>query len=51
LSEAEVDAQREEEELALKPLGLTDRERIYKLAQSDPVRAADLIKRWLRQGM
>ncbi len=51
LSEAEGDALSEEEELALKPLGLTDRERIYKLAQSDPVRAADLVKRWLREGM
>jgi flagellar M-ring protein FliF len=52
LSEAEEAGIREqEEELALRPLGLTDRERIYKLAQSDPSRAADLVKRWLREGM
>jgi len=38
-----------EEELALKPLGMSDKERIYKLAQSDPDRAADLVRRWLRE--
>lgn len=52
LREAEGEAVREEEEdLTLKPLGLSDRERIYKLAESDPSRAADLVKRWLREGM
>lgn len=40
----------EEEEIGLKPRGVTDRERIYKLAQSDPDRAADLVRRWLREG-
>lgn len=45
----EAGALTEEEELALKPLGMSDRERIYKLAQSDPDRAADLVKRWLRE--
>ena len=39
----------EEEELKLHPLGMTDQERIYKLAQSDPDRAADLVRRWLRE--
>ena len=38
-----------EEELALKPMGVSDREKIYKLAQSDPDRAADLVRRWLRE--
>lgn len=36
------------EDLSLTPLGMTDKERIYKLAQSDPDRAADLVRRWLR---
>ncbi|MEA3546733.1 MAG: flagellar basal-body MS-ring/collar protein FliF [Thermodesulfobacteriota bacterium] len=45
LSEEEM----EEEELKLQPLGMTDQERIYKLAQSDPDRAADLVRRWLRE--
>ncbi|MFP3984094.1 MAG: flagellar basal-body MS-ring/collar protein FliF [Desulfurivibrionaceae bacterium] len=40
----------EEEDIGLKPRGMTDRERIYKLAQSDPDRAADLVRRWLREG-
>jgi len=40
----------EEEEVGFKARGLTDRERIYKLAQSDPDRAADLVRRWLREG-
>jgi flagellar M-ring protein FliF len=38
-----------EEDLSLSPRGLSDQERIYKLAQSDPVRAADLVRRWLRE--
>jgi len=42
--------QRDEvEDDRLKPVGLTDRERIYRLAQSDPDRAADLVRRWLRE--
>ena len=40
-----------EEDLSLKPLGLSDKERIYRLAQSDPDRAADLVRRWLREEM
>lgn len=39
----------EEEELAFGPKGMTDQERIYRLAQSDPDRAADLVRRWLRE--
>ena len=39
----------EDEELALAPRGLTDKERIFRLAQSDPGRAADLVRRWLRE--
>jgi len=39
----------EEEDLTLSPRGLTDQERIYRLAQSDPDRAADLVRRWLRE--
>lgn len=39
----------EEEDLSLSPRGLTDQERIYRLAQSDPDRAADLVRRWLRE--
>jgi len=38
-----------EEDLALKPVAMSDREKIYKLAQTDPDRAADLVRRWLRQ--
>jgi flagellar M-ring protein FliF len=41
----------EEEDLSLKPVKMSDRERIYKLAQSDPERAADLVRRWLREDM
>ncbi|MEA2085282.1 MAG: flagellar basal-body MS-ring/collar protein FliF [Thermodesulfobacteriota bacterium] len=41
----------EEEDLKLKHTGLTDKERMYKLAQSDPDRAADLVRRWLREEM
>ena len=40
-----------EEDLSLKPIAMTDKERIYKLAQSDPERAADLVRRWLREEM
>ena len=39
----------EEEDLSLAPRGLSDQERIYRLAQSDPDRAADLVRRWLRE--
>lgn len=39
----------EEEDFSLAPRGLTDQERIYRLAQSDPDRAADLVRRWLRE--
>ncbi|MGV1099438.1 flagellar basal-body MS-ring/collar protein FliF [Thiovibrio sp. JS02] len=39
----------EDEDLALTPRGLTDQERIFRLAQSDPDRAADLVRRWLRE--
>ncbi len=45
--DGEVPAQ--EEDLSLKPIGMSDREKIYKLAQTDPDRAADLVRRWLRQ--
>ncbi len=38
-----------EEEMSLAPKEMSDKERIYKLAQSDPNRAADLVKRWLRE--
>lgn len=41
----------EEEDFSLTPRGMTDKERIYKLAQSDPERAADLVRRWLREEM
>jgi flagellar M-ring protein FliF len=41
----------EQEDFTLQPLGMTDKEKIYKLAQSDPERAADLVRRWLREGM
>jgi flagellar M-ring protein FliF len=51
---AELAAQKEqsqprEEDLSLAPRALSDQERIYKLAQSDPGRAADLVRRWLRE--
>jgi flagellar M-ring protein FliF len=39
----------EEEDLTLAPRGISDQERIYRLAQSDPDRAADLVRRWLRE--
>lgn len=38
-----------EEDLSLRPMGMSDREKIYKLANTDPDRAADLVRRWLRQ--
>lgn len=41
----------EEEGMSLQPLGMTDRERIFKLAKSDPSRAADLVRRWLREDL
>ncbi len=40
-----------EEDLTLRPVGMSDKERIYRLAQSDPERAADLVRRWLREEM
>jgi flagellar M-ring protein FliF len=50
LAEKELSAEGEEEEdLSLSPIGMTDQERIFKLAQSDPDRAADLVRRWLRE--
>lgn len=39
----------EDEDLGFAPKKMTDKERIYKLAQSDPDRAADLVRRWLRE--
>jgi flagellar M-ring protein FliF len=39
----------EEEDLSLAPKKMTDKERVYKLAQSDPDRAVDLVRRWLRE--
>ncbi|MBU0681556.1 MAG: flagellar M-ring protein FliF [Proteobacteria bacterium] len=50
-AEHELVAAQSPEDLSLTPLGMTDKERIYKLAQSDPDRAADLVRRWLREGM
>ncbi|MEJ2690666.1 MAG: flagellar basal-body MS-ring/collar protein FliF, partial [Deltaproteobacteria bacterium] len=41
----------QEEDLGLAPKKMTDKERIYRLAQSDPDRAADLVRRWLREEM
>lgn len=41
----------DQEDLSLQPLGMTDKERMYRLAQSDPERAADLVRRWLREEM
>ncbi|MBU0965748.1 MAG: flagellar M-ring protein FliF [Proteobacteria bacterium] len=66
LSNQQIDAQRkaelaahatmkigteDQEDLSLQPLGMTDKERMYRLAQSDPERAADLVRRWLREEM
>ena len=39
----------DEESLSLAPKRMSDQERIYQLAQSDPDRAADLVRRWLRE--
>ena len=39
----------DEDDTGFAPKGLTDQERIYRLAQSDPDRAADLVRRWLRE--
>jgi flagellar M-ring protein FliF len=50
-AEQELVAAQTAEDLSLTPLGMTDKERIYKLAQSDPDRAADLVRRWLRSEM
>lgn len=50
-AEQELIASQTPEDLSLTPLGMTDKERIYKLAQSDPDRAADLVRRWLRSEM
>lgn len=41
----------EQEDLSLTPIGMSDKEKMYKLAQSDPERAADLVRRWLREEM
>ena len=46
---AHLPGQEEEEDLSLAPRKMSDKERIYKLAQSDPDRAADLVRRWLRE--
>jgi len=40
-----------EDDLTLKPIVMSDKEKIYKLAQTDPDRAADLVRRWLRQAV
>ncbi|MFZ5775389.1 MAG: hypothetical protein ACOY3Z_07905 [Thermodesulfobacteriota bacterium] len=37
-----------DDDLRLPPRGMTDQERISRLAQSDPERAKDLIRQWLR---
>ncbi len=47
--EGEAGLEEEEEDLSLKPRSMTDKEKIYRLAQSDPDRAADLVRRWLRE--
>lgn len=39
----------EEDDLSLLPRSLSDQEKIFRLAQSDPARAADLVRRWLRE--
>jgi len=51
LSKKEIDALAEELEASLggrKPT-LSDQEKITRLAQSDPERAKELVRRWLRQ--
>ncbi|MBU0479829.1 MAG: flagellar M-ring protein FliF [Proteobacteria bacterium] len=40
-----------DEDISLMPKGMTDKEKMYKLAQTDPDRAADLVRRWLREGV
>ncbi len=50
-AEQDLVAAESPEDLSLTPLGMTDKERIFKLAQSDPDRAADLVRRWLRAEM
>ncbi len=47
---SEEEAKVEEDELTLPSMGMSDKDKIYKLAQSDPDRAADLVRRWLREG-
>lgn len=49
LAKVEEESSREDDDLSLRPMGMTDRERITKLAHSDPDRAADLVRRWLRE--
>ncbi|MDA8164237.1 MAG: flagellar basal-body MS-ring/collar protein FliF [Desulfobacteraceae bacterium] len=46
---SEITLGEREDDLSFSPRGMTDQERIYKLAQSDPSRAADLVRRWLRE--
>lgn len=46
---AEQESADREEELALPSVGMSDKEKIYKLAQTDPDRAADLVRKWLRE--
>jgi len=46
---AEEEVKVQEDDLTLPNIGISDKEKIYKLAQSDPDRAADLVKRWLRE--
>lgn len=49
LAKVEEENIMEDDDLSLRPVGMTDRERITKLAHSDPDRAADLVRRWLRE--
>ena len=47
-----LDAERskiEEEDLKLRPKAMSGKEKIMRLAQSDPDRAADLVRKWLRE--
>lgn len=48
LAGVKVAATPEEEDLVFQK-SMTDKERIMRLAQSDPERAADLVRRWLRE--
>ena len=43
------DEEEAEEDMFLQPKKMSDREKIARLAQSDPERAADLVRRWLRE--